>query len=168
MKRALPIAMLVLVIPSARAAEPVRQSRAEVLTLPPGEAAEALLRIVAPRFVTAAGDPEDERNFLRILSFATAPESTGLRGLCRAQKLHVVLERSRDASAPPIVRSFGLTDVYKVVGAMEGPDGRPESRDGARRCAAAGPSGWPLRLSGAQSGPPATAATARSSAPDAP
>jgi hypothetical protein len=136
MRLILTIALLAL--PAASAAQPTAQSRAEILALPPGEAANVLLRGLAPRFVTMVSYPENDSSFLRILYFATAPESSGIAGLCQAKVLHVVLERSSSAAAPPIVRSFGLDDVYKVVGEVRGP-GHFDEEAQARLCAASGP-----------------------------
>lgn len=142
MRLLLPIMLLALAAPGAPATEPPPQSRAEVLALPPQQAADALLRTIAPRFVTMTGLEEaDNGNFLTPLHFATAPEGTGIAGLCRAKVLNVVLERSQDAAAPPIVWSFGFTDVYKVVSEVDAPLGPidPGEREQERRCAAAGP-----------------------------
>jgi len=142
MRLLLPTMLLALAATPAPATEPPTQSRAEVLALPPQQAADALLRNIAPRFVTMTGqEGADNGDFLTPLHFATAPEGTGIAGLCRAKVLNVTLEHSQDAAAPPLVWSFGFTDVYKAVGDVDAPLGPidPGEREQARRCAAAGP-----------------------------
>ena len=125
----------------APASEPLRQTRAEILALPPAEAADALLGNIAARFVTMAADEEDDHTYLRFVRLATAPEGTGLAGLCRAKVLQIALARSEDLAAPPTVWSFETYDVYKVVGEVDGPLGPldPGEEEQARLCADAGP-----------------------------
>lgn len=124
----------------AQASSPERQrSRDEVLALPIAEAAGALLGDIAGRFVSMTvarnGDVPVE------VAFATAPEGTGLPGLCRATALRVTLVRNEDRGARAVVRGYAIDEVYKVVGEVDGPLGPLEPNEGeqARTCAAAGP-----------------------------
>lgn len=141
MKLLLSAALIALGAIPALATEPLTKSRAEILALPPAEVADALLGNIAPRFDTMAADEEDNHTYLRLVSLATAPEGTGLAGLCRAKVLQVALARGRDFNDPPTVWSFNTHDVYKVVGEVDGPLGPLDPTEGeqARLCADAGP-----------------------------
>lgn len=141
MKLLLPTALIALGAIPALAAEPLTKSRAEILASPPAEVADALLGNIAPRFVTMAADEEDNHSYLRSVHLATAPEGTGLAGLCRAKVLQVALAGSEGLAAPPTVWSFATYDVYKVVGEVDGPSGPPglTEEEQARVCADAGP-----------------------------
>lgn len=137
----MPAAMIALTSIPAVAAEPLRQTRAEMLAQTPAEVAETLLGNIADRFVTIAADPEDGRTYLRSVSLATMPEGTGFPGLCRATALRIALAAANGHGAPPTVWSFSTADVYKVIGEVDGPLGprQPTERSQARPCAAAGP-----------------------------
>lgn len=124
---------------NAQTPTPAERSRDEVLALPTIEAARALLGDIASRFVTMTiernGDVPVE------VAFATAPQGTGLPGLCEATVLRVTLVREEDRAAPPAIRGYSVSEVYKVVGEVDGPLGplEPDERQQARLCAAAGP-----------------------------
>lgn len=123
----------------ASAQTPQPRTRDEVLALPTVEAARALLGDVAARFVTMTvernGDVPVE------VAFATAPRGTGLPGLCEATVLRFSLVREEDRTEPPAFRGYGVSEVLKVVGEVDGPLGplAPREREQARLCAAAGP-----------------------------
>jgi hypothetical protein len=124
---------------NAQAPAAAAPSRDEVLALPTVEAARALLGDIASRFETMT----IERNgpVPVEVAFATAPQGTGLPGLCEATVLRVTLVREEDAAAPPAIRGYWVNEVYKVVSEVDGPLGplRPSERAQAWLCAAAGP-----------------------------
>jgi hypothetical protein len=115
------------------------RSRDQVLALPTAEAARTLLGDIASHFVTMTvernGDVPVE------VAFATAPQGTGLPGLCEATVLRVTLVREEDRAAPPAIRGYSVNEVYKVVSEVDGPLGPlgPDEREQARLCAVAGP-----------------------------
>lgn len=141
MKLLLPAALVALSAIPPIAAEPLRGTRAEILALSPAEVSDTLLGNISPRFVTMAADEEDGHTYLRFVRLATAPEGTGLAGLCQAKALQVALAISEGPAAPPTVWSFTTYDVYKVVGQVDGPLGplEPGEEEQARLCADAGP-----------------------------
>lgn len=141
MKARLAAALIAATAVPAGGTEPLRQSRAELLAQTPTEVARALLGNIADRFVTMAADPESNHNALRFVSLATAPAGTGLEGLCQAKVLQVALDNSSGRRAPPTVWSFSLSNVYKVIGQVDGPLGPhdPTERQQARLCTEAGP-----------------------------
>ena len=142
MLNARPVAALIAIIAiPANAAEPLQQSRAELLARPPAEVARVLLGNVADRFVTMAADPEDHYTYLRFVSLATAPEGTGIEGLCQAKVLTIALADSNGHAAPPTIWSFHTSDVYKAIGEVDGPLGprNPNEREQAQLCSNAGP-----------------------------
>lgn len=147
MKARLAAALIGVVAIPAGAAEPLRQSRAELLTQTPAEVARTLLGNIADRFVTMAADEEDHHSYLRFVSLATAPEGTGIEGLCQAKVLQIALADSNGHGAPSTVWSFNTADVYKVVGEVDGPLGPhgPNEQEQARLCANAGPVAVPYR-----------------------
>lgn len=120
-------------------AEPLR-SQNELLALPSGEAAAALLGEFGRRFVTMVAE-DDGRSSGIPVSFATAPESAFQSGLCRAEVLHFLIERVGPAGGTPAIWSFAAGQVYKAVGDV-GPLDRgdePPPASQAQLCAAAGP-----------------------------
>lgn len=147
MKASLPAALIGVMAISAGAAEPLRQSRAELLEQTPAEVARTLLGNMADRFVTMATDPEDHHSYGRLVRLATRPEGTGLEGLCRAKALEIWLADSRGHGAPSTISSFDTFDVYKVIGQVDGPLGPhdPGEQEQARLCADAGPVVVPYR-----------------------
>lgn len=113
----------------------------DMLDQQPAEAARVLLGRLAPGFVTMVADPDNGANHLRFVAFASAPEVTGIAGLCQAQVLRVALSRPGRPSEPWRVASVDLSTVYKVLGRVEAPTPRSthDRAAQARTCAAAGP-----------------------------
>lgn len=114
-------------------------------SLPPAEAAEILLRQRSRRYVSMTVD--DDGVGLTPVSFATAPESAGAAGLCRADVMHFLLEGGDTPAAEPVVWRFVQGEVYKVVGEVVSDDGSlaGDSPEQARLCAEAGPVLAPVR-----------------------
>ncbi len=131
----------------AGAAEPLRQSRAELLEQTPAEVARTLLGNIADSFVTMAADPEDHVGYQRSVSLATSPKGTGIEGLCQAKVMQIWLADSNGHGAPSTIASFNTSDVYKVISEVDGPLGPhdPTEEDQARSCADAGPVVVPYR-----------------------
>jgi hypothetical protein len=146
MKACLLVALAASSAMPAFATEPLRQTRSELLTRTPAQVAETLLGNISTRFVTIASDPED-RSYLRFVSLATAPESMGITGLCKAKVLTIALADSNGHAAPPTVWSYNFSDVYKVIDAVDGPLGPqdPDTPQQTQRCANAGPVVVPYR-----------------------
>lgn len=150
MKARLAATLIAVVAYPAGAAEPLRQSRAELLDQTPEVVARTLLGNIADRFVTMAADPEDHHSYQRSVSLATNPEGTGIEGLCQAKVLQIWLADSNGHGAPSTIAGFNTSDVYKVIGEVDGPLGphHPNEREQARLCAAAGPVVVPYRDGG--------------------
>lgn len=123
----------------AQLPEQTSRSRDELLALPPAEAADALLGNIASRFATMT--VEKNGDVPVAAAFATAPQATGLPGLCEATVLRINLVREENRGEPPEIRSYSVSQVYKVVSEVDGPLGplSPNDRQQARLCAAAGP-----------------------------
>jgi hypothetical protein len=150
MKARLVTALIAFAAIPAVGAEPLQQTRAELLAQTPAQVAETLLGNIATRFVTMAADPEDNHSYLRFVSLATAPDGTGLPGLCQAKVLQVALADANGHGAPSTVWSFHTSDVYKVIGDVDGPLGplAPNEQEQARLCANIGPVVVPYRNGG--------------------
>ena len=92
------------------------------------------------RFVTMAASDDGYSSAIPVF-FATAPEKDAVNGLCRAQMLHFLLARPRNASEPAVIWASSLSDVYKVTGEVDVSDSADSFQSGADAvaCADAGP-----------------------------
>lgn len=134
-----PLLLFALPILAGRADAQAGPSRDDVLAQPTIEVARALLADVASRFTSMVIDRNGSVPVE--VAFGTTPMSSVISGLCEATVLRIDLVREEDRSAPASIRDYSVSQVYKVVGQVDG-SGVPDDLDEAakvRACAGAGP-----------------------------